>query len=100
MQKYTILLNLDGWCNNPTALAFRATMRRMLAHCGQISSYNGNCTVEPEEVSPDRVESLSAAVTRDMGADDEERESTATVNLQRVPSVLSKSLQSATWQGK
>mgnify|MGYP001791566926 FL=1 len=74
MQKYTILLNLDGWCNNPTALAFRATMRRMLAHCGQISSYNGNCTVEPEEVSPDRVESLSAAVTRDMGADDEERE--------------------------
>ena len=74
MQKYTFLRILDGWCNNLTALAFRAMMQTMLAHCGQTSSYNRNCTVELEEVSPDRVESLLAAVTRDMGADDEERE--------------------------
>ena len=61
------------WCNNPTALAFRITMRRMLAHCGQITSKHGNC-VELEELSPDRVESLSAAVLRDIQADERERE--------------------------
>ena len=64
----------DGWCNNPTALALRSTMRRMLAHCGQLPSAHGNCQVEPEELTPDRIESLSSAVLRDIGADDEERE--------------------------